>query len=184
MKKCNFVPYQCYQNIYIIDYNKLYEDGIRIILFDLDNTIMGYHQDHPTSKEIEFFKSLKDIGFIPVIMSNNHLKRIEKIASKLEIDKMANSKKPLKCGYKKILKRYKDYDTTQFIAIGDQIVTDIWGANRNGIKAILINAIRLDNEKWYTRFNRRLENYIIEKKIKKHDINIYNNIKSMKKEIE
>ena len=182
MKKCNFAPYLCYKDIYKIDFNKLYSEGVKIILFDLDNTIIGYHETLPSEKDKLFIESLKEMGFIPVIMSNNHTDRIENVAAFLNVDKLSNSKKPLKCGYKKIFKRYSDYKPEQFVAIGDQIVTDIWGCTRNNIKGILVKPIRLDNEKWYTRFNRRIEKFIIEHKIKKYDIELYQAIKEIKGE--
>lgn len=181
MKKCYFTPYQCYKDIYQIDYNKLYSEGIKIILFDLDNTIIGYHETLPSQKEKEFINHLKELGFTPVIMSNNHSERIENVSKFLEIDKLANSKKPLKSGYKKILKRYPTYKKEEIIAIGDQIVTDIWGASRMGIRGILVKPIRLDNEKWYTKFNRKVEKYIIHHHIKKSNIDIYNSIIEIQK---
>ena len=87
-----------------------------------------------------------------------------------------------KFGYKKILKRYSEYRPEQFVAIGDQIVTDIWGASRMKIKGILVKPIRLDNEKWYTRFNRRIEKFIIKHKIKKYNIELYKTILDVKGE--
>ena len=163
MKKSKFIPYQCYDTIYKIDYDKLYSEGRKIILFDLDNTIIGYHETLPSMKDKELIDSLKLKGFIPVIMSNNHTDRIENVAKFLEVEKLSNSKKPLKFGYKKIFKKFPGYLPCNFVAIGDQIVTDVWGASRNGVKSILVKPIRLDNEKWYTRFNRKIERLIIEK---------------------
>lgn len=182
MKKCKFAPYMCYKDIYKIDYNKLYSDGVKIILFDLDNTIIGYHETLPSEEDKLFITSLKERGFIPVIMSNNHTDRIENVAAFLNVDKLSNAKKPLKFGYKKILKRYSEYRPEQFVAIGDQIVTDIWGASRMNIKGILVKPIRLDNEKWYTRFNRRIEKFIIKHKIKKYNIELYKTILDVKGE--
>ena len=182
MKKCNFVPYMCYQDIYKIDYDKLYSEGIKIILFDLDNTIIGYHETMPSNDIKEFINGLKQKGFIPIIMSNNHTERIENVSKFLDVDKLSNSKKPLKFGYKKILKRYPNYKPCNFVAIGDQIVTDIWGASRMNIKGILVKPIRLDNEKWYTRFNRRIEKLIIHKKIKKVNYELYTDILKIKGE--
>ena len=50
------------------------------------------------------------------------------------------------------------------------------------IKGILVKPIRLDNEKWYTRFNRRIEKLIIHKKIKKVNYELYTDILKIKGE--
>ena len=86
----------------------------------------------------------------------------------------------MKFGYKKIFKKFPGYLPCNFVAIGDQIVTDVWGASRNGVKSILVKPIRLDNEKWYTRFNRKIERLIIEKIIKKKDYQKYQLILKIK----
>ena len=52
--------------------------------------------------------------------------------------------------------------------IGDQILTDIIGANRLGIKSILVNPIKRKTDHVFTRINRKLEKYIINKIIKKY----------------
>ena len=47
------------KDIYKIDFNKLYSEGVKIILFDLDNTIIGYHETLPSEKDKLFIENLK-----------------------------------------------------------------------------------------------------------------------------
>ena len=54
-----FVPYDAYKDIYCIDYNKLYSEGTKIILFDLDNTISRYQDIEPTEEAINLINSFK-----------------------------------------------------------------------------------------------------------------------------
>ena len=62
--------------------------------------------------------------------------------------------------------------------IGDQVLTDVWGANKMGLRSLLVKPIDLSTEKWYTTLNRNTERRIIEK-IKKRDIEKYKKIKKM-----
>ena len=54
----------------------------------------------------------------------------------------------------------------EITAIGDQLLTDIYGANRVGITSILINPIG-EQEKWCTKINRFFEGFVYRKLRKK-----------------
>ena len=163
MKKSKYTPYDCFENIYLIDYDKLSLDNKKVIIFDLDNTIMPYHIKRPTQKIIDFMQSLKDKGFIVILLSNSPKKRIEVIGELLGIDYFYRAMKPFKKGYKEVLSKYKDYKKDEFVCIGDQLITDVFGARRVGIDCILVKPIFLDNEHWYTKINRMNERRIIKK---------------------
>lgn len=167
-KKSKFLPYDCYETIYQIDYDKLKEENKSILVFDLDNTIMPYHCNKPTEKCFEFFQSLKLRGFTPIIVSNNHKKRINYVGEYLHIDTISNAKKPFKVAYKKLFSKYPNYQPCDFVAIGDQIITDVWGANKVNVDCILVKPIYMDNEHWYTKINRMFERKIIRGFKKKH----------------
>ena len=170
-KKSKFIPYDVYESIYSIDYDKLLIEGKKVIIFDLDNTIMPYHIKKPTEKVRLFMDSLKEKGFIPILMSNNHKRRITRVGKFLDIDFIYDAKKPFKFGYHKVLNLYKEYKKKEFICIGDQIITDVYGANRVGLDCILVKPILLENEHWYTKINRMTERKIINKfKIKNPSI--------------
>ena len=160
-KKSKLIPYEVYESIYQIDYEKLLEDNKRVIIFDLDNTIMPYHIKKPTEKVVLFMQSLIEMGFSVIVMSNNHKKRITKIGKALGVDYIYGAKKPLKFGYNKVFNKYNALNKENFIAVGDQIITDVWGASRVGIDCILVKPLLLDNEHWYTKINRMNERRII-----------------------
>ena len=185
MSRNKFIPYDCYTDIYKIDYNKLYSQGIKIILFDLDNTISKYKEKDPSIEAKNLMQELKDIGFLVIVLSNNNYKRIQRSLDGLKVMGFSKAKKPLKFGYKRVIKYLMTNalmkSTDEILAIGDQIITDVWGANRMNIRCILVNPIHQADEKWYTRLNRRTENRIIEK-MKKIDYNIYKKIKESRGE--
>lgn len=170
-----FKPYKIYQTIFDIDYQELLKENRKYIVFDLDNTIIPYHHSIPEEDSKKLVNKLKEMGFIVLIMSNNHSKRILKVAKELDVYSISNAKKPLKSGYKKFIKNYKIEDKNEIIAIGDQLVTDVFGARRCGIDCIYVNAIDRSSEKWYTKLNRKTEMFII-KKFKKKDNNVYKEI--------
>ncbi len=183
MKLINrFIPYDCYKDIYCIDYNKLYSEGVKIILFDLDNTIQKNTDKVPSPEAIELINELKQKGFKVFILSNNSYERISSTLKIFGIEGFARSKKPLKKGYKKALKVLQEQNLIrskeEVVAIGDQVLTDILGANKMGLKNILVKPIELKTEKWYTKLNRNTEKMII-KKMKKNYKEKYEKIMSI-----
>ena len=98
-------------------------------------------------------------------MSNSGKKRLTPFKEGLNVDVSASSHKPSKKKYLKIMTIYK-FKYHEIAAIGDQLLTDIYGANRVGITSILINPIG-EYEKWCTKINRFLEGFIYRKLRKK-----------------
>lgn len=139
-----FIPDMYQKSIYSIDYEKLYEDGIKCLLFDLDNTCVPYVEKLPSKKLIELFDRLKDMGFKIIIFSNASKKRLEPFKKSLVVDCSYSSKKPSKRKFIKVLRMFK-FDLSEVAIIGDQLFTDIFGGNRVGIKTILVNPMSSDD---------------------------------------
>ncbi len=154
-----FLPDIYQKSIYTIDYESLKNAGIKIILFDLDNTIVPINASTPTERVRELFEDLKTMGLKPVIMSNSGKKRIKPFKEGLLVDAASSSFKPLKRKYKKILNIY-NVKPEEVAAVGDQIMTDILGANRIGMVSILVNQISTIDFKC-SKLNRIIENMII-----------------------
>ena len=153
----NFIPDIYQRNIYDIDYKRLKKMGIKCLLFDLDNTIVTVKTDIPTKKVKELFLYLEN-DFKVIIISNSNRKRLIPFKEGLNVDVAASARKPLKKKYVKIMEMYK-FKEHEIAAIGDQLLTDIWGANRVGITSILINPIG-EYEKLGTKINRFMEKFV------------------------
>ena len=140
----NFIPDMYQKSIYHIDYDKLKEDGIKCLLFDLDNTCIPFKDKEPNKKLIDLFETLKDMDFKVIIFSNATKKRILPFKNSLNVDCSASSRKP---NTKKLLKVIKmfNYDLSDVALIGDQLYTDILCGNRVGIKTILVNPMSKDD---------------------------------------
>lgn len=154
-----YVPDMYVQSIYRINYEKLNSIGIKYIIFDLDNTIAPVDIKEPSKEAIDLMIRIKDLGITPLLMSNSGKTRVEPFRNKLEIDSCANATKPFKKNYKKILEIYK-IKPEQVACIGDQLITDILGANNMGMMSILINPISKKDRK-ITLLNRMIEKIIM-----------------------
>lgn len=153
-----FMPDIYQKSIYYINYEKLYKKGVRCLLFDLDNTITPSHVIKPTKRLKKLFDELRDKGFKVIIMSNAPKHRIEPFKSYLGVDACAFSLKPRKDKYLKIMEKFK-YKHTEIAAIGDQLLTDVYGANRLDIVSVLVNPMS-EHDYSITWINRIIEKFI------------------------
>ncbi len=154
-----FKPNMYYKDIFYINYNKLKNMGIKCLIFDLDNTIEPIFIPLPDDKDKKFFDSLKLMGFKIIIMSNSKKDRVSTFAKKLGVDYNGFSMKPFIKNYLILMHKYK-LKSTEIAAIGDQLVTDVYGANNVKMTSILVDKIS-EVELKKTRFNRFLEKIIL-----------------------
>ena len=96
-----FIPDIYQKSIYTIDYKKLKKNGIKCLLFDLDNTIAPYKTLEPDTKVKELFANLSN-DFKIIIISNSNKNRLRPFKEKLNVDTAYSSKKPFKFKYKKM----------------------------------------------------------------------------------
>lgn len=162
-----YVPDIYQKSIYTIDYEKLKKRGIECLLFDLDNTIIPFDVKEANQAIKDLFEQLKEQKFRVIIFSNNSKARLKPFKDFLEVDCLANSKKPFKSGFLKILSQYR-LEENQVAIIGDQLLTDIIGGNKVGITTILVNPIS-NKDAFWTKFNRFREKRVM-KKLRNHDL--------------
>ena len=179
-----FIPTIYKETVFDVDYNKLYESGIRLILTDLDNTLVSYKDSEVTPKLMELLTSLKEKGFEIIIVSNNSSEtRVREFAEKLDISYVAKCHKPLKGGFKAALKKAtRKYESCEVVAMGDQLMTDVLGANRANYTSVLVKAIDRKTEKWTTKVNRKLEKHVLKRLQRKHNDLYEKNLKVYKEE--
>jgi len=181
LKTKNFIPNEFYDTFFDIDFNELFQKGYRLILTDLDNTLITYDEVSASEKVMKKLNDLKDIGFEVIIISNNHQPRIEKFLEGTGFLGIGDAKKPLLKGIGKALDlASREFFLDEIVIIGDQLMTDIYGANRYGAYSVLVNPIKRKTEKWYTKINRKIEVKMIEK-IKKKEFKKYNELNLSKR---
>lgn len=152
-----FKPDAYFPTIHDINLLALYEQGIRLILTDLDNTLVKYNAPEPTEEIIAFKNEAEKLGMKVVVISNNKEKRVKPFADKLQVEYVSRAKKPFKASYKKFLNEYKRHEIA---IIGDQLMTDILGGNRMGFYTILVDVIDCQKEQFGTKINRLFERMI------------------------
>jgi len=167
-QKC--IPHAYHASIFEIPYQTLKEQGINSLFFDLDNTIIAYDEAELNHKQIEFIKELQK-DFKVLILSNTNYKRVNLALNKVDIPFIWHAKKPLKFGFNKALKML-DSKKEETLIIGDQLMTDVFGANRVGIGSILVASVKRKSDRMITKFNRILESIIL-KKIQKKSPKLY-----------
>ncbi len=164
----NYVADIYQKSIYVIDYQKLINRGIKCLLLDLDNTLVPPSFHHPTKKVKEFIEELKSQGFKLIIFSNASYQRVKNFKEELGIDACYWVRKPRSKKFLKAMEKYR-YDVSEVAIIGDQILTDVLGGNNVGITTILVNRIS-PKEKWMTKINRFREKRIL---VKLRDANLF-----------
>ena len=148
-----------FEGIQYIDFDFLKSKNLQGILLDIDNTLIDM------SKKLEepilnWVKKAKEQGFKVAILSNsNKLNKIIPISQALEIDYISFAKKPAKSGYLRAAKLL-DLPPNNICMIGDQVLTDVWGANKVNMFSIYVKPIN-KKEYWYTAWKRPIESMIL-----------------------
>ncbi len=147
------------ESIEDIDLDVLKSQGIKLIICDLDNTLVPHFTKFPDKKTKDFVENVKLKGFEFLLVSNNSKKRVSFFADKLGLDNyISNAKKPLAREVKKAIKELK-VNSQEIVVIGDMIVTDILLANFINSESILVQPL-MDNKNTSNKLILFLENLI------------------------
>lgn len=140
----SLIPCEWYGSIYEIDPKELRDRGITLLLLDLDNTISPYRISAPSEELKAWLTVLREHGIEPFILSNSRKPtRVSEFAAHLEIPFLRRAGKPRRAGFQDALEKM-GRTKEQAAMVGDQIFTDILGANRSGICSILVKPIKMD----------------------------------------
>lgn len=140
-------------------------NNIKGLILDVDNTLIDYDKNMPEGIK-EWAEELKKSGIQLCIVSNSNQKeKVKTTATHLDIPYVYFAKKPLKGGLKKA-KIIMQLENEEIGVVGDQIFTDIIGANRSNMFSILVKPIK-EKDIWITKIKRPLENKIIASYCKK-----------------
>lgn len=153
-----FYPDYAVESAYGIPYEKLYESGIRGLLYDIDNTLVEHDAD-ATEQAVKLMERLKKIGFSVMLLSNNDEERVARFNREIQVGYIYKAGKPSPRNYIRAMERMKT-DCTNTVFIGDQLFTDIWGAKRAGICTYLVKPIA-KHEEIQIVLKRRLERIVL-----------------------
>ena len=139
-----FFPDRYVASTYVIDFEQLYSEGYRGLIFDIDNTLVP-HGAPADKRAIALFERLKRIGFRCCLISNNQEPRVKMFNQDIQVDYVFNAHKPSTKNYVKAME-IMGTDKENSLFIGDQLFTDVWGAKRAGIRNILVKPIHPKEE--------------------------------------
>lgn len=118
--------------------------GIQLLMLDFDNTIVPYTTNEPTDEMAAWLKRMTDSPIQLCVVSNSKRDRVKLFCKTYGMDCITHAKKPFPKGIKECLARYGLSANTCALA-GDQIYTDVLGANCAGVQSILVKAIHNHN---------------------------------------
>lgn len=165
-----FNPILCVDNIFKINLNDLKKQGVKGILFDIDNTLVAYSTPQPDDEIVNWISKIQEDGFKVGLLSNANKKRVEIFNKKLGVYSLSKSRKPFKSGFIKIAKEM-DLKPCEIAMVGDQLFTDIYGGNRFGAYTIMVNPVDAF-EPSFIRFKRIIEKPIL-LRFKKGEESVY-----------
>ena len=139
-----FFPDEIQQSAYMIDFDQLYADGYRGLIFDIDNTLVP-HGAPADDRAKALFAHLKELGFQCCLLSNNQIARVKMFNDDVQVHFIENAHKPSITNYLKAVD-LMGTDKEHTIFIGDQLFSDVWGAKRAGIRNILVRPIHPKEE--------------------------------------
>lgn len=153
-----FFPDEYVASTYVIPFEKLYEEGYRGIIFDIDNTLV-MHGAPADERAKKLFARLKELGFECCLLSNNQEPRVKMFNEDVKVNYIFNAHKPSVVNYEKAM-TLMGTDKSNTIFVGDQLFTDVWGAKRTGIRNILVKPIH-PKEEIQIVFKRKLEKIVL-----------------------
>ena len=153
-----FYPDEYLDSAYEIDYERLYEQGYRGIIFDIDNTLVP-HGAPADERSMALFERLRRIGFESLLLSNNKEPRVKMFNDSVHSRYIYKAGKPAARSYRLAMERMGTTpETTMFV--GDQLFTDVWGAKKAGIRTWLVKPIH-PKEEIQIVLKRRLERVVL-----------------------
>ena len=153
-----FFPDEYVASTYVIPFDKLYEEGYRGLIFDIDNTLVP-HGAPADKRAKKLFAKLKEIGFEACLLSNNKEPRVKMFNEDVQVNYIFDAHKPSVKNYQKAME-LMGTDLSNTIFVGDQLFTDVWGAKRTGIRNILVKPIH-PKEEIQIVFKRKLEKIVL-----------------------
>lgn len=139
-----FYPAEYFRSTYSIDFKKYYNMGYRAVIFDIDNTLVE-HDAPADARAAALIKELMSMGFRVCFLSNNDEARVAGFNENLGANYIFKAGKPSAKGYIKAMELMQT-NRKNTLFVGDQIFTDIWGANNAGIRSVLVQPIAKHEE--------------------------------------
>ncbi len=158
-----FFPTLYRRRVTDVTVEELQKLGVKGILLDVDNTLTTHDAPDLNAEVKGWLHRMEENGFALIIVSNNKPHRVAPFAEKIGLPFYALARKPLPFGYRSAAKQM-GVAVKQCVAIGDQIFTDILGANLSGMASILLEPIQAEVDQKFIVFKRKIERPLLQMK--------------------
>ncbi len=115
----------------------LKKNNIKSIFIDIDDTLTAHGSPSIDKKITDWINLITSSGIKIILVSNNFKKRVQKFADKVSLPFVYFSCKPLPIGFFWALRK-TGTQKREAVILGDQLFTDVLGANLYGIRSILV----------------------------------------------
>jgi len=159
-------PDYYYDSVFQIPYDRLYAHGIRVLVYDIDNTLATHADDHPPEETLALVEQLKEMGFKVALLSNNTPNRLNIFNKSMNLPGASMAAKPFTPGLRRVMEEI-GATREETIIIGDQLFADVWCGKKAGIGTILVKPIT-DKEWWTVRLKRGLERRVLKRYLSTH----------------
>ena len=156
-----FIPFAHAQSIYEVPVEFFLNNGVKLLLIDLDNTLDSYRLYEPTERAAQKINEIKEAGITPIIVSNNREKRVKRYADEAGVECIYSAHKPFSRRLRNFLAK-KNVQATEVMLVGDQLMTDVLAARGAHIRVLLTEKI-VKEDQWTTHINR-----LLDRPIRKH----------------
>ena len=148
-------PFALFDSLYAVPFSFYKENGITVVLCDLDNNHDYYKIKEPSPQALALVEAFKKEGIAFYIVSNNTSSRVLRYSEKLGVRAYSGLWKPSGRRLRRLLAN-EGFDPAHTVLVGDQILTDVVAGNRARIRVILTQPLTPFDQPW-TKINRLLE---------------------------
>lgn len=152
-------PDYYYDSIFLIPYQELWQNKIRGLIFDIDNTLTPFDRQLPPTKVVALLHKLQGMGFSICLLTNNTTGRLNRFNEHLKLDGFANAVKPLTRGVSKCMKKMGTSPEHTAI-IGDQLLSDVWAGKNAGITTVLVKPMT-ERDFFFVHAKRVVERFLL-----------------------
>lgn len=136
----SFLPDMIFPSLTDVTSAALSARGVTTLLLDFDNTIVPYTTSTPTPEMERWLRAMQQSNIRLCVVSNSHKPRVKVFCEKYGLECITHAKKPFQRGLNEAKRRFS-LDPAKTALVGDQIFTDVLGANYAGMQSILVCAI-------------------------------------------
>ena len=137
----SLIPDRVFSDYQDISPELLQQNGIRLLLCDLDYTLAPRSVPAPDDRLLAWLDGCASVGEQVVILSNNRSPvRVERFCGSLGIPYVGHAQKPSRRGYRRAMEQ-AGTACEETAMLGDKLLTDVLGAKRSGITAWMVEPL-------------------------------------------